>query len=75
MATKKKSKAEPTRMCFVKDDDGHTYLIPVDQREDFEIWMEAGPYWDGYEGPEFDKACIGGSATHYSFIDPKEINE
>lgn len=69
----KKSKAEPVRMCFVKDDDGHTYLIPVDQRKAFEVWMEAGPYWDGYYGPEFDDARIGGSATHYSFLDPQEI--
>ncbi len=70
MATKK---ASPVRMCFVKDDDGHTYLIPVDQRAAFETWMEAGPFWEGYEGPEFFGASIGCSASRYSFVDPQEI--
>lgn len=66
----KKSKAQQ-RMCFVKDDDGHTYLIQVDQRAAFETWMEAGPYWEGYEGPEFES--IGCSTSCYSFVDPQVI--
>lgn len=63
----------PQRMCFMSDDDGHDYLIPVDQRVAFIDWVLAGPYWEGYEGPEFDDARLNMHLCNYSFVDPQEI--
>lgn len=61
----------PQRWRFVKDDDGHCYLIPADKWDDFEKWMEAGPYWEDYHGEYFGDYSIGSSPSNYTFTDPK----
>lgn len=77
MATKTKKRTAPKakapqRWRFVKDDDGHTYLIPADKRKAFDLWVEASPYWDGYEGEDFQGDETGTSSSNYTFTDPKE---
>lgn len=59
------------RYRFVRDDDGHTYLIEANQVPEFEKWLAAAPYWDGYEGRYFDRYSIGCSPSMYTFTDPK----
>lgn len=61
------------RFRFVKDDDGHTYLIPADKQADFEKWLEAGPYWEDYKGEDFQDYETGCSACRYTFTDPKLV--
>lgn len=59
------------RWRFVRDDDGHDYMIPADEQDEFQRWLDAGPYWEGYEGEDFNARRIGGSPSLYSFTDPK----
>jgi len=59
------------RFRFIKDDDGHTYLIEADQVKKFEKWVAAGPYWENYRGPDFSDAAIGCNPNCYTFTDPK----
>jgi hypothetical protein len=56
------------RYTICGDDSGHEYFIPVEEVKAFYTWVEAGPYWDGYEGPEFDDKRIDGTFT---FTDPR----
>lgn len=57
------------RFRFLYDDDGHDYLVEVGKEDAFQKWLEAGPYWENYEGEEFES--IGRSTTCYTFLDPK----
>lgn len=61
----------PQRWRFVHDEDGHSYLIHAGDEVAFRNWVEAGPYWDGYEGPEFDEHRINGEHD-YTFTDPRQ---
>jgi hypothetical protein len=58
------------RFRFLKDDDGHTYLIQVGKEEEFARWLDAGPYWENYEGEEFES--IGCHPSCYTFTNPLE---
>ncbi len=53
----------------MKDDDGHTYIIPLGMEPAFLRWLEAGPYWDGYKGPDFNENRLDSHLTCYSFAD------
>jgi hypothetical protein len=72
-AKRKAAAAKPMRFRFVKDNDGHTYLIEADQIGQFETWLEAGPYWDwnGYEGEDFNIYRVDGTGQ-YTFTDPQQ---
>jgi len=67
---KKVAFKEPQRYVFVGDDDCHDYLIPVEMKEQFETWLEAGPYWEDYEGEDFNLYRIDG-LREFSFTDPR----
>lgn len=55
---------------FIQDEDCHWYLIPADKVDDFNRWVECGPYWDGYEGEWFeDYSCDYPSS--YSIENPE----
>lgn len=41
-------------LCFLKDNDGHSYLIPVDEEARFYAWVkymesETDEEWEGHE--------------------------
>lgn len=59
------------RYCLKQDDDCHWYLIPVLRLQNFEEWLAAGPYYEDYEGEEFDSCRIDGP-HRLTFTDPKE---
>ena len=56
------------RFRFVSDDDGHNYLIKNTDTIAFEKWLAAGPYWEDYDGPDFESI---NSISEYSFVDPQ----
>lgn len=58
------------RFRFVGDDDGHRYLIPAGSRDDFQTWLDAGPYWENYEGVDFTEYRCD-SPSLYTFTNPK----
>jgi hypothetical protein len=58
------------RYCFRSDDDGHDYLIKVSQQKEFETWLAAGPYWESYDGHDFQEDMIPGSVESFSFLNP-----
>jgi hypothetical protein len=60
-----------TRFRLLSDDDGHKYLIEVGKEEAFEKWLAAGPYWENYEGEEFES--LGSHFSTYSFCDPRQV--
>lgn len=66
----KKNKTEQ-RFNFRQDDDGHHYLIRVNDNAKFDLWLEAAPYWDGFEGKEFDEDMLSGGVSSYSFTSPE----
>lgn len=54
------------RLRFVSDDDGHHYLIPGESSDDFQTWLDAGPYWENYKGVDYnDYRCD--SPSLYTF--------
>lgn len=73
------------RQRFVKDDDGHTYLIPADKRDAFDAWLEHETrLWSeshtdeefealkaSYTGENFNDYRIDGGATSYTFESPQ----
>lgn len=61
------------RFRFVKDDDGHDYLIPAELEKEFELWLIAVEDWDDtWNGPDFDQYRTSMSPNNYTFTDPKE---
>lgn len=65
------------RYCFLSDDDGHWYLVPAEQADRFEDWMEWWANGDGdspYDGPDFSDFRIGGGPEGYTFTDPAQDN-
>lgn len=72
-------KCEPQRFRFVKDDDGHDYLIPAELENQFNEWVAESDPWrepqdeeDVYDGPSFDEYRTDMSPNNYTFTDPKE---
>ena len=61
------------RYCLRKDDDAHWYLITVNQCESFDEWLAAAPYWEGYEGHDFNENRIDGYHS-VTFSDPRQVN-
>jgi len=59
------------RFRLLSDDDGHRYLVKVEEEEDFYAWLNAGPYWENYSGKEFES--LGSHFSTYSFCDPRQI--
>ena len=52
---------------FVKDDDGHAYIIPADKQEEFRIWVEYMES-DGdeeYTGEDFGDYRLGSHPSCY----------
>lgn len=62
------------RWCFKTDDDGHRYLIPADEAEEFEnLLREAYGEEDFIKFEEsFDKYRCSGSIQQYSFLNPRK---
>lgn len=61
------------RWRFVRDDDGHSYLIPAEAAQQFYAWVDH-MYESSipYEGIDFNDCRINGCTSLYSFTDPKE---
>ena len=60
------------RFCFLKDDDGHNYLVPVRLHKRFDEALEHGEEDCGVAFcNEFSKYEVGRSISSYSFISPK----
>jgi hypothetical protein len=60
------------RYRFMKDNDGHTYLIPVGQEKAFRTWVEACMDEDGNDvGPQFDGWKLDGDPARFTFTDPQ----
>jgi len=62
---------ELKRFRLLSDDDGHEYLVEVGKEETFQRWIDAGPYWENYEGEEFES--LDSSFNTYSFCDPRQV--
>jgi hypothetical protein len=60
------------RIRILDDDDGHTYFIPLGKEIAFQKWLDAGPYWEGYEGEDFSRYAIGSHLSCFSFSNPEE---
>jgi hypothetical protein len=58
------------RYRLVSDDDGHDYLILADKQDDFQTWLDAGPYWKKYKGKDYSD-CRCDSPSVYTFTDPQ----
>jgi len=63
-----------TRMCFMKDDDGHAFAIPVDSRGFFSILLERGMEDEDYSDfeNEFGEYQLNRPISSYSFENLKE---
>lgn len=59
------------RYRLVEDDDGHWYCIQVGQEKEFDRWEAAGPYWEGYEGFDFNDVRLDGSPSNVTFTNPE----
>lgn len=65
------SKESEIRYCFRTDNDGHLYMINVEDIEEFDEWLTHD--WDDWEGKEF--CCIDGGVEMWCFITPELIKE
>jgi hypothetical protein len=45
-------------------------MIPADEEDAFQKWVEAAPYWEGYEGKNYEECALGGSPSNVTFADP-----
>lgn len=63
--------ADKPRFKMVSDDDGHRYVVPVEKVEEFGRWVEAGPYWEGWQGEDFNDYAIGGAPSLVTFESPR----
>lgn len=60
------------RQRFVRDDDGHDYLINVGQEDDFEQWMAYMEGAEGAEDPGVDFESLGTGVNNFTFVDAQE---
>ena len=58
------------RYCFLQDDDGHEYLVPVEDALDFRHWVDSGE--SELTRDKFESYRLGGWRGRYSFTDPRE---
>lgn len=65
---------EEKRWCFVRDDDGHWYLIPLEDQEEFyndlekgeeDYWCDFNNKWEGHR--ETSPAAFSFSNPHYEW--------
>ena len=63
------------RFRFVTDGDGHDYLIPENEVEQFLAWVDNGPYWEDYTGKDYNDFRVGTSINNFTFTDPKEDHD
>tara|TARA_Y100000310_G_scaffold56232_1_gene51641 strand:+ start:47356 stop:47685 length:330 start_codon:yes stop_codon:yes gene_type:complete len=81
---KLESEANQQRYCFKKDDDGHWFLVPVEQAEEFErLLTKCLEYEHDSENEkddpyikfsyQFDKMGIDGGPYSYSFTNAEKI--
>jgi hypothetical protein len=73
------------RFCFVRDDDGHDYLIPASKKAEFGTWVEHQQKLWGeshtdeefkkleakYTGADFNDYRTGIHPSSYTFTDPQ----
>lgn len=60
------------RYMLTQDSSCHWYVIPVEEKEQFDKWDEAAEsYWEGYEGRDFTDCAVGGSYTLVTFTEPE----
>ncbi len=60
---------KPQRYKICGDDSGHRYFIPVEQEQNFYLWVESFTAdLSTYDGPSFDKNRIDG---RFTFTDPR----
>jgi len=45
---------------LIQDDDGHWYVIDVTEEKAFRKWEAAAPYWEGYQGKDFNECRVDG---------------
>jgi hypothetical protein len=62
---------EPQRYTIVSDNDGHDYVIPVGEDEQFYAWVDAMEDGQDYAGKDFEPYRLGGSLSLLSFTDPR----
>lgn len=67
--------AAPKRYCFLRDDSCHNYLVPLEDKEAFEAWVDSYENEDYGAGAQiedirFNAMRIDG-INGYSFTDPK----
>lgn len=73
-------KDESTRYMFIRDDDCHWYIIPIEKKKAFDNWVQSSDEYNSlrineeYTGENFDSYMINGP-ERYTFIDPKESCE
>jgi len=60
-----------TPHMFIQDDEGHWYIIPVSQKEQFRKWLEFYGESADYDGPEFHQ-CRCRHPSSYMFTELKE---
>lgn len=67
--------SQPQKFCFVKDEDSHLYLIPLELKSKFEELCSLS-----YKNDEFDdfeslfvKYMKGTSLSNFSFENPVEL--
>jgi len=74
------------RYRFVKDEDGHDYMIPAGKRDEFDRWVEhQSRLWEPglsdeefrsreaeYTGEDFGDHRISMHPSNYTFTDPQE---
>jgi len=70
----KHRKTQPEkRFRLVKDDDGHSYVIPAGLLKEFHAWVEAAAdEYEGYTGPSFEDFALSYHPSAYTFTDWKE---
>jgi hypothetical protein len=60
------------RYCLVKDDDGHTYLVPVEEKELFDELLDSGEDGEDDFITHFDPMRLGCHPSCLTFTDPKQ---
>jgi hypothetical protein len=67
--------SQPQKFCFVKDDDSHLYLIPLDLKSKFDELCSLAYETDEFDDFEslFKKYMKGTGLSNFSFENPEEI--
>lgn len=62
---------EPQRYTIVSDNDGHDYVIPVGEDEQFYAWVDAMEGDQDYDGKDFEQHRLAGALSLLTFTDPR----